>query len=359
MTAAERHAWLSLLHTPGVGGATLRKLLQQFGDPESVLAVSVDQLARHVPSGTARAIRAGGEPARIQQSLAWLDRSGHHLITLADPAYPSILFDTVDPPPVLFARGRLDWLNRPALAIVGSRNASRQGERDAESFARELAAQDLVIVSGLALGIDAAAHRGALASRGGTIAVIGTGPDTVYPARNRDLALAIAESGLLLSEFPPGTPALAGNFPRRNRIISGLSLGCLVIEAGLDSGSLITARLAAEQGREVFAIPGSIHSPLSRGCHRLIREGAKLVESAADVVEELRLPGLSDPPLNSGSKTLAEHPLLVCMGFAPLPLDALVERSGLTAQEVSAILLEKELAGEIASLPGGLFQRLV
>ncbi len=356
MTDGERRAWLGLLHTPGVGPATLRKLLQAFGDPESVMSAGADQLARWVSPDISRAIRQGGDAARIEQSLAWLERPGHHLLTLADNTYPARLLDTADPPVALFARGRLDWLALPALAIVGSRSATRQGERDAESFARELASQSLVIVSGLALGVDAAAHRGALAAGGGTIAVIGTGPDTVYPARNRELALSIAEHGLLLSEFPPGTPAMAGNFPRRNRIISGLSLGCLVVEAGLDSGSLITARLAAEQGREVFAIPGSIHSPQSRGCHRLIREGAKLVESAADVLEELHLP-VPVPVVDA--RTEIGHPLLDCMGHVPVSLDSLVERSGLTAQEVSAILLEKELAGKVASLPGGLFQRLV
>ncbi len=356
MTDGERRAWLGLLHTSGVGAATLRKLLLAFGDPESVVSAATDQLARWVSSDVARAIRQGGDAARVDQSLAWLERPGHHLLTLADSTYPARLLDIADPPVALFARGRLDWLASPALAVVGSRNASRQGERDAERFARELASQSLVIVSGLALGVDAAAHRGALSGGGGTIAVIGTGPDTVYPARNRDLALMIAEHGLLLSEFPPGTPALAGHFPRRNRIISGLALGCLVVEAGLDSGSLITARLAAEQGREVFAIPGSIHSPLSRGCHRLIREGAKLVESAGDVLEELRMPAAA--PVAQVQAEI-DHPLLDCMGHVPVSLDSLVERSGLTAQEVSAILLEKELAGKVASLPGGLFQRLV
>jgi len=249
-------------------------------------------------------------------------------------------------------------LNRRSLAIVGSRNPTPQGLADASAFASALGQAGLTVVSGMALGIDAAAHRGALATPGATIAVIGTGADRIYPARNRDLAHAIAADGAIISEFPLGTPPIAANFPRRNRLIAGLALGCLVVEAAAKSGSLITARLAVECGREVFAIPGSIHSPLAKGCHQLLKQGAKLVESAEDILEELHWSAPLATPPQPGPKSVAEGELLRVIGHDPCAIDTLVARSGLTPDALIAMLLQLELEGRIASLPGGLYQRL-
>ncbi|MFZ2525990.1 MAG: DNA-processing protein DprA, partial [Candidatus Ferrigenium altingense] len=289
--------------------------------------------------------------------------------------YPQALLNIPDPPLLLYVKGRLDLLNRPALAVVGSRNATPQGIHNAEAFAQSLSDSGLCVISGMAHGIDAAAHRGALRCQGNncgsSIGVIGTGLDKVYPAANRDLAHALAGQGALISEFPLGTPPLAANFPRRNRIISGMSAGCLVVEASLQSGSLITARLALEQGRDVFAIPGSIHAPQSKGCHALLKQGAKLVETAQDILEELgglivataRHPDMPDPdtqgPATQG--TDAQGPnfaLLGHLGFDPADLDTLGKRSGLTIAELSAMLLTLELEGRISALPGGLYQRI-
>ncbi|MGH8747061.1 MAG: DNA-processing protein DprA, partial [Burkholderiales bacterium] len=282
------------------------------------------------------------------------------VITLADDAYPKLLLEIPDPPVLLYAHGRLDLLARQALAMVGSRNATAQGAQNAESFARAFSEAGLTIVSGLALGIDAAAHRGGLAGPGSTIAVLGTGIDVMYPARNGSLASEIARRGLLLSEFALGTPAIGHNFPRRNRIICGLAQGCLVVEAALASGSLITARAAAEQGREVFAIPGSIHSPLSKGCHALIKVGAKLVESAEDVLAEIGgFQARENIELRSARTPLTEEDsLLTHMGYDPIDVDSLCARSGLSAERVSSELLRLELTGRVAMLPGGLYQRL-
>jgi DNA processing protein len=295
----------------------------------------------------------------VARSLEWASLPGHAIITLADEAYPRALLEIGDPPALLYAAGRSELLSCPALAIVGSRNASVQGERNAESFARALSDAGLAIVSGLALGIDAAAHRGGLAGACSTIAVLGTGIDVVYPRRNAELAAQIAARGLLVSEFPPGTEPVAQNFPRRNRLISGLARGCLVVEAALASGSLITARTAADQGREVFALPGSIHSPLSKGCHALIKSGAKLVESAEDVLAELggfRPSGFATTigqPLEPAEPLLLQH-----MGHDPVDVDLLCVRAGLSADQVSSELLRLELDGRVTSLPGGLYQRL-
>jgi DNA processing protein len=274
------------------------------------------------------------------------------------------LLDTADPPVLLYLKGRRELLNRPMLGVVGRRNATAQGERDATAFARTLGEAGLTIVSGLALGIDAAAHRGAIDTAAGTVAIIGTGADRLYPARNADLARQIAEHGAILSEFPLGTPALAPNFPRRNRIIAGLAKGCLVVEAAPKSGSLITARLAAEAGRDVFAIPGSIHSPQSRGCHQLIRQGAKLVETAQDILEELAWAtnAVVAPKVGAGGTAVpasdTEEQVLTALGNTPCDLDTLSVRSGLTAANLLAILLPMELGGRVAQLPGGLYQRL-
>jgi len=308
-----------------------------------------------VPEALAARILERSSGPEIEKTLQWAAQAGHALLTLADTEYPKQLLEIPDPPALLYVTGDVKLLSSSALAVVGSRNATPQGMKNAQSFARTLSEAGLAIVSGLALGVDSAAHRGGLEGRGSTIAVLGTGIDIVYPRRNQALAEEIASRGTLVSEFPLGAPPNAANFPRRNRLISGLARGCLVVEAALDSGSLITARLAAEQGREVLAIPGSIHSPLSKGCHALIKQGAKLVESAQDVLEELGGARAPDPtPSGSG----ASHDLLDKMGFDPLDIDELIARSGLTTEVVSAILLQLELEGKIASLPGGLYQRI-
>jgi DNA processing protein len=303
----------------------------------------------------------------VERDLAWLEQPGTHLLRLGEARYPPLLRQIPYPPPLLFVHGNPDCLRRPQLAIVGTRNPTPLGRETARRFATHLAEAGLAITSGLALGIDAAAHQGALASADGrTVAVMGTSLDRVYPAKHRDLAHAIAERGVLVSELPVGTAALAENFPRRNRLISGLALGVLVVEAATRSGSLITARLAAEQGREVFAIPGSIHNPLAKGCHALIRQGAKLVETAADILEELGAlaavgAGETEPSATvpAAAELDAEYQqLLVAMSDAPVGVDLLVERCGLTAEVVSSMLLILELEGYVAAVPGGLYCRL-
>lgn len=351
--------WLGLSLIPGVGGETLRKLLREFGTPEEIYATPADRLCNTVTKTIARHITQGPDLLATAPILAWLDNPQNHLVTLADTAYPRNLLEIPDPPPLLFVKGHVELLNVPTLAIVGSRNASPQGKKNAEEFACALSDAGYCIVSGLALGIDGSAHRGALRGRSGTIAVIGTGLDIVYPAQHRELAHDIASLGALVSEFPLGTPSRAQNFPRRNRVISGLARGCLVVEANLRSGSLITARLATEQGREVFALPGSIHSPLSKGCHLLIKQGAKLVDSIQDILEELGNTPISNHAIEVPTTPTEYDPLLDCMGFDTVTLDALLLHSGLTGEKVSAMLLMLELEGKVASLPGGLYQRIV
>lgn len=348
---------LSLIH--GLGAETYRRLLQSFGEPENIFAAGHAALEKVVRAPLARAIQSGPDPAALAPTLKWLEEPLNHIVTLADADYPRSLLEVPDPPPLLYIKGRLDLLNHPALAIVGSRNATPQGLNNTEHFARFLSNSGLCIVSGLALGIDGAAHRGGLAGASSSIAVVGTGLDIVYPSRHRDLAHELALKGALVSEFPLGTPSKAQNFPRRNRLISGLSQGCLVVEAALQSGSLITARLAAEQGREVFAIPGSIHSPLAKGCHYLIKQGAKLVETAQDILDEFGYAPVADPAAQHApdTQTGENGRLLRCLGFDPAGIDALVACSGLTTDNVCAILLTMELAGQVASLPGGLYQR--
>ncbi len=357
-------SWLQLTLTPGLGAATIRQLLSRFGLPESVLAAQRAELARFASAEALQALGSDAVARSVERALAWLEQPGHAIVTLADAAYPRLLLEIADPPALLYCRGRTGLLNRPALAVVGSRNATAQGASNAEQFARNFSAAGLTIVSGLAQGIDAAAHRGGIAAAGSTIAVLGTGVDIPYPLANTALASEIAAQGLLVSEFALGTKALAHNFPRRNRVISGLAQGCLVIEAALGSGSLITARSAAEQGREVFAVPGSIHSPLSKGCHALIKSGAKLAESAEDVLSELsafRRAGFASTRPRaevSGKAALADEPLLACMGFDPVDVDSLCARAALPAEQVSAELLRLELAGRVTVLPGGLYQRV-
>ncbi len=360
--------WLILLHTPGVGPRRFAELLQHFPDPQAVRGAGRVELAALGLEAAALEYLTAGQWPELERDLDWLRHPENHALTLHDPRYPPLLREITDAPPVLFVRGAPTVLATPQLAMVGSRNPTPGGAQTAHDFAAHLAHVGLTITSGLALGIDAACHRGALAAQGLTIAVAGTGLDRVYPASHRDLAHTIVAHGALVSEFPPGTPPLPENFPRRNRLISALSLGTLVVEAALRSGSLITARHAVEQGREVFAIPGSIHNPLARGCHALIRQGAKLVETATDIIEELgALAGFNaeaNAPLVSESRPLAsphEDPeyrkLLDCMDFVPLSIDQLVERSGLTPEAVSSMLLIMELQGYVVAAVGGRYAR--
>ena len=351
----ELAAWIRLTLVPGLGDKTLRRLLAALGLPSQILASGIGPVAKVIGPELAQAVFGDAHEREVDRTLDWAERPGHHVVTLADEAYPPRLLEIADPPVLLYCRGDVALLSRPILAVVGSRNATPQGLSNAEQFARAFSDAGLSIASGLALGIDAAAHRGGLAGRASTLAVLGTGADVAYPARNRALYDAIAERGVIVSEFPLGTPAGTSHFPRRNRIISGLALGVLVVEAAMDSGSLITARLAGEQGRDLFAIPGSIHSPLSKGCHALIKQGAKLVESAADVLSELRVDApsarVAPPPARDDTG------LLSWLGHDPCSIDVLVQRSGLTADVVSAMLLQLELEGRVASLPGGRYQR--
>ncbi len=357
---AEPQAWLALEFVPGLGGEGMRKLLARFGAPSAVLNQPISSLSQFVTPTVARAIAAGASIEKIEACLKWLESEGNHLLTLADDDYPRQLLEIADPPPILYLKGRRELLKRPGLAVVGSRNATPSGLQNAEAFARILSEAGFAIISGMALGIDAAAHRGGLAGDGSSIAVVGTGLDLVYPARNRTLAHDLAKKGLIISEFALGTPALAQNFPRRNRIISGLSRGVLVVEAALASGSLITARQAGEQGREVFAIPGSIHSPFSKGCHQLIKQGAKLVDEANDILLELQWG--TAKPVGAASESKVDEtetdPLLEAMGFDPISIDALLARATLPTDQLIARLTELELDGAIASMPGGKYQRM-
>ena len=346
-------SWITLSQISGLGNEGLRRLLQSFGSPEAVLDASVSSLSKQVKPGIAQAISQGIDASSLEAVSIWLDDPSNFILTVADTDYPASLLNISDPPLLLYVKGRRDLLSASSLAVVGSRNATTQGLRNAESFSEAVSVAGLCIVSGMAHGIDAAAHAGGLSGSGSSIAVVGTGLDKVYPAANRDLAHRLAQAGTIISEFSLGTPPLAANFPRRNRIISGLSSGCLVVEASVQSGSLITARMALEQGREVFAIPGSIHSPQSRGCHALIKQGAKLVENAQDILEELGYPVTARKASSS-----PVHPLFAHLGFDPLDAESLAQRSGLTIGELSAILLQLELDGHIATLPGGLYQRI-
>ena len=372
-------AWLRLMATEGVGTQTARDLLTHFGLPEEIFNAGFSALQKRVPEKIARILSAPITPdvqAHLEQTLAWAAQDNNHVITLADANYPQALLRIADPPTLLYVKGNDALLNNPAIAIVGSRNASAQGMLNADRFAQNLSDAGLTVVSGLALGIDTGAHTGAIQSAkaankatnaGSSIAVIGTGLDIVYPAANRALAHQLADVGCIISEYPLGTPAIAHNFPRRNRIISGLSLGVLVVEAAAQSGSLITARSALEQGREVFAIPGSIHSPLAKGCHQLIRQGAKLVESAQDILEELRWDNPALHTSQSGATQIAAsnlsdpklQSLLENMGHDALSVDQLVARSGLPVASVQAALLHLEMQGHIECLAGGHVRRLI
>ncbi len=356
LDAEEFNAWFRLLETPGLGRESIRRLLAAFGSPQGVLAALPS--SRRDVAGTAAVQALLVEPPEYRKRLdaAWGWRQGgaaRRVLTLGDPAYPANLLQTADPPLLLYAQGRLELLQAPAMAVVGSRNPSAQGRDNARAFAAFLSEHGYCVVSGLALGIDGAAHEGALSGPGSSIAVVGNGLDQTYPRRHQGLTERLATQGLLLSEYAPGVPPLPPHFPARNRIIAGLAQGTLVVEAALQSGSLITARLAAECGREVFAVPGSIHSPHARGCHALIKQGAKLVESGQDILEELQ--GLRAPSPEQPAPSA--DPLLRDMGFDPLSLDELAARTGLAVQDLGARLLELELHGAVARLPGGLFQR--
>lgn len=382
----ELGAWLRLVLTPGIGTESARRLLAAFGEPTALFAQSETAFSQLVSAQQARALlqMPEGCDELLQNTLNWLHAEAaagvaRGIVTLGDADYPAPLMQIPDPPLMLYALGQTEHMQRLqpelALAMVGSRNPTPQGTDNAHAFARTVAASGLTVVSGMALGVDGAAHEGALqgaaAGQLATIAVVGTGLDRVYPRQHRDLAHRIAQHGLILSEYPLGTPPLAANFPRRNRLISGLSQATLVVEAGLPSGSLITAKQALDQGRDVMAIPGSIHSAQSKGCHALIKQGAKLVESAQDVLEELRLPvALTQTRLDLGTSDAAdsaqadtssadgdERALLRALGHDPVGLDALQARCGWPTAQLQAQLLELELMGQVGRLPGGLFQR--
>jgi DNA processing protein len=374
MEREELASWLRLLLTPGVGNESARKLLAAFGQPSALFSRTSFDLAQIVePKLVAALLHPPAElESQLESTFAWLDSapedSPRHLIHLADPAYPPALLNMEDPPLMLYLSGELPATWPPSIAIVGSRNPTPQGETNAHQFAHSLAGAGLTVVSGMALGIDGAAHEGALegAAPGqlATIAVVGTGLDRPYPRQHEGLAERIARRGIVMSEYPLGTPPLPANFPRRNRIIAGLSEGTLVVEAALQSGSLITARLASEQGKDVFAIPGSIHSTQSRGCHELLKQGAKLVASAQDVLEELRPGTLPAAGSNAGGSSAPrisnalQKDVLAALGFDPASLDTLVDRTGISTAELQAHLFELELAGHVARLAGGLFQRV-
>lgn len=386
MTRNEVAAWLQMLQAEGIGNDAARRLLAVFGLPQQVLAQSQSALQEVVSAHQAAALRQPQAQTQtlIETTWQWLQQGSsdvqRRILVLGDPDYPPLLLEMADPPLLLYAMGQVDRLRgaQPRIAMVGSRNPTPQGAGNARAFAKTFAEGGWTVVSGLALGVDGAAHEGALQATLhsdlglATIAVVGTGLDRVYPRQHRELAHRIAQHGVILSECSLGTPPLAHHFPKRNRILAGLSHGVLVVEAALQSGSLITARLAAEQGKEVFAIPGSIHAPQSRGCHSLIRQGAKLVESAQDVLEELRHVTFGAGGSVTGVGAVSENEavstdcsvhgketfLLQALGHDPVGLDALLERTGLDASTLQARLLELELAGVVGRLPGGLFQRI-
>lgn len=368
----ELRSWLVLARVPGLHAGTLLPLLKQFGSLDALQ--SADRPSLIAAGLRDHAIEALLKPDErlVDLDCRWLEGSQRQLVTLNSGQYPRLLAELADAPVALFVEGLVESLHLPQLAIVGSRNPTHAGAENAAAFARQLVANGLCVTSGLALGIDAASHLGALEGGGFTVAVCGTGPDTIYPTRHQRLAEQIASSGALVTEFPCSTPPSKQNFPRRNRIISGLALGTLVVEAALQSGSLITARLAAAQGREVFAIPGSIHNPFARGCHELLKQGAKLVESADDIFPELRaLAGVTNARATgagsrktpdslgfSGSLLDKDRKILLdALGFEPAGVDLLVRRTGFKVGEVASMLLILELDGRIESFPGGLYVR--
>lgn len=368
----ELAGWLRLQQTPDVGFKRKQALLDRFGAPQAIFSAGPDALAAVVPRQVALALCAALTAGQTNQLLiqqercrAWLALAGNHLLTLSDPAYPAPLKEIATAPLLLYVQGNPALLSGKLLAMVGARNATLQGRSNAHDMALALSRAGLTIVSGMALGIDAASHLGGLDGPSSSIAVIGTGADIVYPPRNAALARRLAEQGCIVSEYPLGTQPASANFPRRNRIISGLSLGVLVVEAARHSGSLITARLAIDQNRDVFAVPGSIHATLSKGCHKLIKSGAKLVESADDVLAELGMPlseGGAEEVIGErvakSRRSALEKALLAALAYDPIGADVLVERTGVAPAAIVAALLGLELAGLIERLPGGLYQRL-
>jgi DNA processing protein len=366
--ADELAYWLALHRAPGLGAIGFRRLTERLGPPQAVLKAGQDVLRAVGLSAATLQFLLAPDWAAVERDLAWAAQPGHGILTLIDAAYPPQLREIADAPPVLFVRGNPGLLHAAQVAIVGSRRPSDTGREIAYGFAKTLAGQGLTITSGMAYGIDAAAHLGALAVAGGTIAVLGNGLDRIYPARHGKLAARIAEAGALVSEFPLGTPPLAAHFPHRNRIISGLSLGVIVVEAGQRSGSLISARLAADQGREVFAVPGSIFNPLARGCHALIRDGAMLIESAIEVLEVLRFADAGASlqchtdecgvAMNADGLDADQRRVLGALGYEPVSFDTLVERTGLTAESVSSMLLVLELRGYVSLATGGFYCRV-
>lgn len=361
--------WVRLTATPGIGCAAAKKLLLAFGLPHQIFSAHHSDLKQVVSERQANALKSSLDTdtaSLIERTQLWCAESNNSIVTLADENYPPQLLEIPDPPTLLYATGRADLLSNLSVAVVGSRNATGQGIINARQFSSSLSASRIAIVSGLALGIDTAAHHGGLENIGSTVAVVGTGLDIVYPARNLELAYRIAQQGCIVSEYPLGTPAIASNFPRRNRIISGLSRGILVIEAAAQSGSLITARLAAEQGRDVFAIPGSIHSPLAKGCHQLIKQGAKLIETAQDILEELKLDMVKVSPnndiiiekINSSGSCVSESKLLIEIGYEPIHPDELALRCNMALGELTAQLIILELEGHVEAITGGLYRRL-
>ena len=349
------------MRTPGVGSRTFLKILQTF-TPQQLFAQSRQSLTQLGLQNETIDFLQTPSWSDVENDLEWLNKPGNQVLTISDPAYPGQLKEIPDPPPLLFVRGNPALLSSPQIAIVGSRNPSSLGNKTAEDFAKMLASSGFSITSGLALGIDAASHRGALKADGYTIAVAGTGLDRVYPAQHKNLAIQIIEKVVMISEFPPGSSAKANHFPRRNRIISGLCMGLLVVEAARKSGSLITARLALEQNREVFAIPGSIHNPLARGCNALIREGAKLVETTQDILEELnqynQQPEQNMLQIEQSTLDLEQQNLLNLIMFSPTSIDTLVKESGESVENIASMLLVLELNGHINALTGGGYMRV-
>ena len=363
----ELRSWLNLTLPAGIGPRKQQELLRAFGHPDAIFAAGLSAVSGIIGIKLAQSLFDGinneAQQTLIDATLAWLQEPGHHIVTLADRDYPQRLLESSDPPSLLYVNGDPAYLNRAAIGVVGSRNATPQGIENALAFSRVLADAGFTIISGLALGIDAAAHEGAIRSNSpsGTIAIIGTGIDRVYPSSNKKLAHVVTGKGCIISEFPLGTAATASNFPRRNRLIAGLSQACLVVEAAPASGSLITARLAGELGRDLFAIPGSIHAPQYKGCHALIKQGAKLVECAQDILEELRPQATGNAPATPEDAAIKpEHRALIgALGHDPSTLDQLISRSGLTADAVLAMLTELSLEGVVTNLPGGRYQRLI
>lgn len=357
--ASPIRAWLTLSLIPELSGAAWRRLSVRFGSPEQILEQPLPALESVVGMQVAQAIVSGPDRSRLQAALEWGREDLRAILTPDDERYPALLLETASAPPLLYAWGKLELLQRPALAVVGSRNATPQGLRSARDFAYAASAAGVCVVSGLAAGIDSAAHQAALDNPGSTIAVLGNGADVVYPKQQAALLDRIRTDGLALTEFPLGTPPVAKNFPRRNRIISGIAKGCLVVEAAMASGSLITARLAVEMGRDVFAIPGSIHSPLSRGCHYLIKQGAKLVEAPAEVLEEFGFATDASPRAGPSVEPRgAALKLLNSLGYDACGIDGLAERASMAIEDVLALLTQLELDGWLARLADGRYQRM-